>query len=108
MGGPIASALGLSGVAAGSAAGAATGAIAGGLIGALTGFGLSEQEASAYEARVKEGAILLVVPARVGQSSEVEEILDSYDATDVKTFIGDDNASKDMKEEGHRAHHAHM
>lgn len=108
VGGPIASALGLSGVAAGSAAGAATGAIAGGLIGALTGFGLSEQEASAYEARVKEGAILLVVPARVGQSSEVEEILDSYDATDVKTFIGDDNASKDMKEEGHRAHHAHM
>lgn len=105
VGGPIATSLGLSGAAAGSAAGAATGAIAGGLIGALTGYGLSSEEASHYESRVSEGAILLVVPALVGQSSEVERILDSYDATDVKTFV----ANTETKESKHgRVHHAHM
>lgn len=109
IGGPIATALGLSGAAAGSAAGAATGAVAGGLIGALTGYGLSSEEATTYESRVKEGAILLVVPARVGQSSEVEEILDSYDATDVKTFISDVGNLDEKEEErhSHKAHHAH-
>ncbi len=106
IGGPIASAIGLSGAAAGSAAGAATGAVAGGLIGALTGYGLSSQEASHYESRVKEGAILLVVPARVGQSSEVEEILDSYNATDVKTFVAESASQEEGKHE--RVHHAHI
>ncbi len=112
IGGPIATALGLSGAAAGGAAGAATGAVAGGLIGALAGFGLSSDEAKTYEERVKAGAILLIVPARIGQSSEVEEILDSYRATDVKTFVAntmDDDANVDemKRAHGHETRHVH-
>lgn len=108
VGGPIAAALGLSGVAAGGAAGAATGAVAGGLIGALAGFGLSSEDAKAYETRVKEGAILLIVPARIGQSSEVEEILDSYDATDVKTFVSNIATENGNEKRTHRHEAGHM
>lgn len=106
IGGPIASALGATGLSAGAASAAATGAVAGGLIGALTGFGLSSEDARTYETRVKEGAILVIVPARVGQSSEVEEILDSYDATDVKTYTMDDISESESRHSA-RMHHAH-
>jgi len=85
VGGPIAAALGLGGVAASTVSGAATGAVAGGLIGALMGFGLSRPEAEHYEARVKEGAILLAVPATDTQVSEVTQIFEECNATDVKT-----------------------
>lgn len=83
--GPIGAALGLTGVAATTVSGAATGAVAGGLIGALMGLGLSRNEAEHYETRVKEGAILIAVPAMAGEESNVEAIFDDFNATDVRT-----------------------
>lgn len=55
--GPIAAALGLTGVAATTAAATITGATAGGVIGALANFGVDEKEARVYEERIKGGDI---------------------------------------------------
>ena len=55
--GPIAAALGLTGVAATTAAATITGAAAGGVIGALANFGVDEKEARVYEERIKGGDI---------------------------------------------------
>ena len=83
IGGPIVTALGLTGAAATTASGAVTGAVAGGLLGALTGLGLSEDEARVYEAHIQQGGILVAVPARIGEEEEVEEILTDFGANDV-------------------------
>jgi hypothetical protein len=85
IGGPIATALGLTGTAAATASGAATGALAGGLFGALTGFGLSEDEARTYEEQVKAGAILVAIPARIGEEDNVEQILADCNADQIRS-----------------------
>ena len=85
IGGPVATALGLTGAAATTATGATTGAIAGGLLGALTGFGLSEDEALIYEERIKTGGILVAVPARSGEERQVEQILTECNADEIKS-----------------------
>lgn len=85
IGGPIAAALGLTGAAATTASGAATGALAGGLLGALTGLGLSDDDARAYEDRVKQGGILLAIPARSGEEAEIESMLSECGADDIKS-----------------------
>lgn len=85
IGGPLAAALGLTGAAASTASGAATGALAGGLLGALTGLGLSEDEAKDYEEKIREGGILLAVPARMGDDAQVEQILADSGAHDIKS-----------------------
>ena len=84
IGGPIAAALGLGGAAATTVSGAATGAVAGGLLGALMGLGLSRDEAEVYESRLKEGAILLAVPVRAGEETQVTRIFEEYNASDIK------------------------
>lgn len=86
IGGPIASALGLTGAAAATVSGATTGAVAGGLLGALMGFGLSEDEARHYESRVKEGAILLAVPVEETEEPYVQKVFEEFGASDVKTI----------------------
>ncbi|MGI8419429.1 MAG: general stress protein [Candidatus Levyibacteriota bacterium] len=86
IGGPIGAALGLTGAAATTVSGVATGAVAGGLIGALMGLGLKKDEAEHYESRVKEGAILLAVPAGAEEAGIVTDIFEEYNATDVKTI----------------------
>lgn len=85
IGGPIAAALGLTGAAATTASGAATGALAGGLLGALTGLGLSQEDAKVYEDRVKQGGILLAIPARTGEEAEIESMLSECNADDIKS-----------------------
>ncbi|MBI2315076.1 hypothetical protein HYU93_03415 [Candidatus Daviesbacteria bacterium] len=86
IGGPIAAVLGLSGAAATTASGAATGALAGGLIGALAStFGLSQEDAAIYEGHIKEGDILIAIPAREGEEQEVENILKDFDADNIKS-----------------------
>ncbi len=85
VGGPIASALGLTGAAATTASGVATGAVAGGLLGALTGLGLSEEDALRYERYVKEGAALVAVPARMREEEQVKEIFEDHGSADVTT-----------------------
>lgn len=86
IGGPLATALGLTGAAASTVSGAATGALAGGLFGGLTGLGLSDADAKTYEERINQGGILVAVPARLGEEAEVEQILYDTDAADIKSI----------------------
>ncbi len=90
IGGPIAAALGLTGAAATTVQGAVTGALAGGLVGALVGLGVPEEEAKAYESRIKEGAILLAVPSTASASREAREILEENGAEEVRFIDVDD------------------
>jgi uncharacterized membrane protein len=87
IGGPLATALGLTGAAATTVSGAATGAVAGGLIGALTGLGLSEDDARHYERRIQEGAILLAVPTPDDLQADVEDIFTHNRVSDL-TVVG--------------------
>ncbi|GEM_PF-929543 len=86
IGGPIGVALGLTGAAATTVSGMATGLVAGGLLGALMGLGLPEEDAQHYEQRVKEGAILLAVPARPEEVTVVATIFEDNNASDIKTI----------------------
>lgn len=85
IGGPIAEALGLAGVAAAGATGAATGVVGGGILGALTGWGVSRQDAMEYERRIQEGDILVAVPARPNEERDVESILEKYNADSIRS-----------------------
>jgi hypothetical protein len=84
IGGPIASALGLTGAAATAVSGATTGALAGSLIGALTSFGLSDDEAKVYESRIADGGIMVAVPAKLGEESQVLDTLQGFGADQIK------------------------
>lgn len=86
IGGPVATALGLTGAAATTASGAATGALAGGILGILTGLGLSEDEARVYETHIEAGGILVAVPAMLGEEAVVERILSDYNADQINTI----------------------
>jgi hypothetical protein len=87
IGGPIAAALGVTGATAATISGATTGAFAGGLIGGLMGLGLPKEEAEYYEGRVKEGALLIAIPASsLMQQDEIVSILETYDAEDIKVI----------------------
>jgi hypothetical protein len=85
IGGSIATALGLTGLAATAASGAVTGAIAGGLIGALMGLGLPREEAERYQKRIKEGAIIVAVPTNQNEAIEVESLFHDYHAIEIRT-----------------------
>lgn len=102
IGGPIASALGLTGAAATTASGAVTGALAGGLLGALMSLGLPEEDAKRYEERIKAGAILLAVPARAADVRNVEDILEDCNASDMRVVSMQDDEYSDDEEEDHR------
>lgn len=81
--GPIATALGLSGAVASTASGVVAGAVAGGLIGALMRLGVPREKAEVYEQRIREGGILLTVPASGSGEGEVKEIMKDHGATDI-------------------------
>lgn len=83
VGGPIAAALGLTGAAATTMTGALTGGLAGGLIGALVGLGVPEEQAEVYEERLKQGAILLIVPAVSDNDMTAREILQQNGADQI-------------------------
>lgn len=95
IGGPIAAALGLTGAAATTVSGAATGALAGGLIGALTSWGVPEEDAAYYQDRIETGAILVAIPAAVGRSEEVKEMLEESGAEDVRSFGYDSDKTRE-------------
>ncbi len=86
IGGPVASALGLTGAAATAVSAATTGILAGGLVGTLVGLGLPEEVAREYEQRLKEGAIVLAVSTGEGaQIDEVRHIFKEYGADQIRT-----------------------
>lgn len=86
IGGPIATALGLSGMSATTVSGAVTGALAGGLIGLLASLGMSKDEARMYEDRIREGGILIAVPITDNLEDDVREIMENYGADQVRSI----------------------
>lgn len=84
--GPLAAALGLTGAAAATVSGAATGALAGGFIGGLVSLGIPEEEARIYESKIREGAILVAVPARYGEEEEVKAIMRDLEALQIRSI----------------------
>lgn len=83
IGGPIATALGLTGAAATTVSGTVTGALAGGLVGALVGLGVPKEDAERYETSVKDGAVLVAVPV-VKEEQEVSSLLQEYGAEQIR------------------------
>ncbi|MEO7062498.1 MAG: quinol:electron acceptor oxidoreductase subunit ActD [Dokdonella sp.] len=74
--GPIMAALG----------GAAVGTAAGGIIGALVGMGIPEFEAKRYDAKIREGNILLSVHTEDGkQRDAAKEIFKRHGAEDISS-----------------------
>jgi hypothetical protein len=66
--------------------GAALGATAGGLIGALVGMGIPEYEAKRYEARLREGRILISVHSENSdQTKAAKEIFERAGAEDISS-----------------------
>ena len=66
--------------------GAAVGAALGGIAGALDGLGMPEYEAKQYEAKVKDGNILISVHTDDSDEADrVEDIMEAADAEDVST-----------------------
>jgi len=81
--------------------GASVGAAAGGLIGALVGMGIPEFEAKRYEARVREGRILISVHSENSdQTKRAKEIFEAAGAEDISTS-GEKGVS-DKEREGYR------
>lgn len=74
--GPIMAALG----------GAAVGTAAGGVVGALIGMGIPEFEAKRYDAKIREGNILLSVHTEDSKQRDVaKDIFKRFDADDIST-----------------------
>jgi hypothetical protein len=66
--------------------GAAVGATAGGVIGALVGMGIPEYEAKRYEARLKDGRILIAVHSENSEETKrAKEIFERAGAEDIST-----------------------
>ena len=82
--GPLAAALGFTGVAATAVAGAATGAAAGGLLGALGNIGISSSDSALYEALVRAGEVLIVVNA---QTLVTKDVFIKAGAREVREYI---------------------
>jgi outer membrane lipoprotein SlyB len=69
--------------------GAAVGAATGGIVGALVGYGMPEIEAKQYEAKVRDGNILMSVHTEDRQQvSRVKEIMKRNGARDI-TYTGE-------------------
>jgi hypothetical protein len=81
--------------------GAAIGATAGGVVGALVGMGIPEYEAKRYEARLREGRILIAVHSENSdETKRVKEIFERAGAEDIST-AGEESVS-DKEREGTR------
>ena len=77
--------------------GAAVGATLGGIAGALIGMGIPEYEAKQYEAKIKEGNILISAHTRDGDVVDrVKHIMKEAGATDISS-TGEASVSKDER-----------
>lgn len=84
IGGPIAAALGLTGISAATMSGVLTGAFAGGLVGALVTIGVTEEDAREYERQINAGAILVAVPIKNNNEDKVRDLMELNKATQVR------------------------
>lgn len=81
--GPLAAALGLTGVAATTVAGAATGAAAGGLIGALTNMGVNDTDATMYQTYIEKGEILVAAKT---DNPNAREVFEKTNAREIQQY----------------------
>jgi uncharacterized membrane protein len=66
--------------------GAAVGTAAGGIIGALVGLGIPEFEAKRYDAKIREGNILISVHTDDGKQRDVaKDIFKRHNADDISS-----------------------
>jgi hypothetical protein len=76
--------------------GAAIGAAAGGLVGTLVGMGIPEYEAKRYEAKLREGRILVSVHSEDSdQTKRAKEILERVGAEDIASASEESVKDKD-------------
>jgi hypothetical protein len=81
--------------------GAAIGAAAGGLVGALVGLGVPEYEAKRYEAKIREGRILISVHSENSdETKQAKEIFEQAGAEDIAT--AGEKSVKDKDREDYR------
>jgi hypothetical protein len=66
-----------------TAAGAGIGAATGGIVGALKGTGISEEDAHVYAENIRRGGLLLTVEVEEKLATQVFEVLDEANATDI-------------------------
>jgi hypothetical protein len=103
IGGPLATALGLTGAAATTASGAATGAVAGGLLGALVGLGLPSDEARIYEDEIREGGILVAVAADLDDEDDIREVFVAHNGQQIRTITHTHEVVDDIDRRSYRA-----
>lgn len=72
--GPIATALGVTGLAGATASGALTGSLVGGIAGALKEIGVDESLAVKYEEDIKNGSLFVGVKAKEGETAKIKDI----------------------------------
>lgn len=101
--GPLAAALGLTGVAATTVSAAVTGALAGGLVGGLIGLGVPEEEAKAIEGRIKEGGILVAVPVLLEEEAKVRKIFRDFGA-DMIRAISNTSREREVYNQNYQAY----
>ena len=66
--------------------GAAVGTAAGGVVGALVGMGIPEFEAKRYDAKIREGNILISVHTEDSKQRDVaKDIFKRFDADDISS-----------------------
>jgi hypothetical protein len=94
IGGPIAAALGLTGIAAAAVSGAVTGAAVGGLVGSLMGLGFSQSEAEYYSETVEAGGLLLAVSVTDTNIKEALHVLKANHAQQIKEMGIDMNIAE--------------
>lgn len=86
--GPIATALGITGVAGATVSGALTGSMVGGIAGAFKELGVEESLALEYEQDVKGGSIILGVETEDDDAHDVIKILTTSGASRVSELQG--------------------
>ena len=75
--------------------GAAVGAALGGIAGALVGMGMPEYEAKQYEAKVKDGNVLISVHTHDGEEAKrIKKIMEEAHAEDI-SITSEEGVSKD-------------
>jgi len=83
--------------------GAAIGAAAGGLVGTLVGMGIPEYEAKRYEARIREGRILISVHSENSdETKRAKEIFERAGAEDIATAGEESVSDKERGSEAYR------
>jgi hypothetical protein len=84
--------------------GAAVGGAAGGLVGALVGMGIPEYEAKRYEARVKEGRVLISVHCEDSdEAKQAKEIFEQANAEGIASSGEEHVSEKDRAASGRRS-----